>query len=165
MKFTSNLFARPAARRWSSPIVRDGWSVRSRAPAGQGDIILLGLREFQDEKADVIMKYAADEARNLKVVRHCAFRLCFHRTSHICFTVARRPRRDCCSHSDRSTANCPIRPKSTRRTRSERRASSTRTSSSRRSRRAYCTHGPQRHQAAASALSNGRSQEIGFRWW
>merc|ERR1711998_772750 len=34
---------------------------------GQGDIILLGLREFQDEKADVIMKYAADEARNLKV--------------------------------------------------------------------------------------------------
>merc|ERR1712216_521963 len=41
--------------------------MRRRVWIGQGDIILLGLREFQDEKADVIMKYAADEARNLKV--------------------------------------------------------------------------------------------------
>lgn len=32
----------------------------------QGDIILVGLREYQDEKADVILKYLADEARNLK---------------------------------------------------------------------------------------------------
>jgi len=32
----------------------------------QGDIILLSLREFQDDKADVIVKYTADEARNLK---------------------------------------------------------------------------------------------------
>ena len=31
-----------------------------------GDIILLGLRDFQDEKADVILKYLADEARSLK---------------------------------------------------------------------------------------------------
>mmetsp|Transcript_14108 Transcript_14108/g.34289 ORF Transcript_14108/g.34289 Transcript_14108/m.34289 type:complete len:144 (-) Transcript_14108:272-703(-) len=31
-----------------------------------GDIILVSLRDFQDEKADVILKYAADEARNLK---------------------------------------------------------------------------------------------------
>ena len=31
-----------------------------------GDIILLSLREFQDERADVIHKYTADEARNLK---------------------------------------------------------------------------------------------------
>ena len=31
-----------------------------------GDIILLGLRDFQDTKADVILKYSADEARNLK---------------------------------------------------------------------------------------------------
>lgn len=31
-----------------------------------GDIILLGLRDFQDTKADVILKYTADEARNLK---------------------------------------------------------------------------------------------------
>lgn len=32
----------------------------------QGDIILLGLRDFQDEKADVILKYNAEEARNLR---------------------------------------------------------------------------------------------------
>ena len=32
----------------------------------QGDIILLSLREFQDDKADVIVKYTADEARNRK---------------------------------------------------------------------------------------------------
>merc|ERR1739848_869073 len=30
------------------------------------DIILVGLRDFQDEKADVILKYNADEARSLK---------------------------------------------------------------------------------------------------
>ena len=30
------------------------------------DIILIGLRDFQDEKADVILKYTADEARQLK---------------------------------------------------------------------------------------------------
>jgi len=32
----------------------------------QGDIILLGLREFQDQKADIILKYDGDEARSLK---------------------------------------------------------------------------------------------------
>ncbi len=32
----------------------------------QGDIVLISLREYQDEKADVILKYTADEARNLK---------------------------------------------------------------------------------------------------
>ncbi|GAB5365662.1 hypothetical protein AAMO2058_001077200 [Amorphochlora amoebiformis] len=32
----------------------------------QGDIVLLGLREFQDDKADVIHKYGPDEARILK---------------------------------------------------------------------------------------------------
>ncbi|KAK8807652.1 hypothetical protein WA171_000605 [Blastocystis sp. BT1] len=31
-----------------------------------GDIVLIGLRDFQDDKADVIMKYTADEARQLK---------------------------------------------------------------------------------------------------
>jgi hypothetical protein len=36
----------------------------------QGDIILLSLRDFQDDKADVIVKYTADEARNLKVRFH-----------------------------------------------------------------------------------------------
>ncbi|KAG0009165.1 Translation initiation factor 1A, partial [Podila clonocystis] len=32
----------------------------------QGDIILLSLRDFQDDKADVILKYNTEEARNLK---------------------------------------------------------------------------------------------------
>lgn len=32
----------------------------------QGDIILLSLRDYQDEKGDVILKYTADEARSLK---------------------------------------------------------------------------------------------------
>ncbi|KAI9103300.1 hypothetical protein DFS34DRAFT_361548 [Phlyctochytrium arcticum] len=32
----------------------------------QGDLILLGLRDFQDAKADVILKYTPDEARMLK---------------------------------------------------------------------------------------------------
>lgn len=31
-----------------------------------GDIVLLGLRDFQDDKADVILKYMPDEARLLK---------------------------------------------------------------------------------------------------
>lgn len=35
----------------------------------QGDIILLSLREFQDGKADVIVKYTADEARNRKSIQ------------------------------------------------------------------------------------------------
>lgn len=33
---------------------------------GVGDIVLIGLRDFQDDKADIIMKYTADEARLLK---------------------------------------------------------------------------------------------------
>lgn len=32
----------------------------------QSDIILVGLRDYQDARADVILKYSADEARNLK---------------------------------------------------------------------------------------------------
>ena len=32
----------------------------------QGDIILVGLREYQDAKADVILRYNPEEARNLK---------------------------------------------------------------------------------------------------
>lgn len=31
-----------------------------------GDIVLISLREFQDDKADIIHKYSADEARKLK---------------------------------------------------------------------------------------------------
>jgi translation initiation factor 1A len=40
--------------------------MRKKVWINQGDIILLSLREFQDAKADVILKYTADEARNLK---------------------------------------------------------------------------------------------------
>ena len=32
----------------------------------QGDIVLIGLRDYQDAKADVILRYNPDEARNLK---------------------------------------------------------------------------------------------------
>ena len=37
-----------------------------------GDIILVSLREYQDEKGDVILKYSADEARSLYVMVPCA---------------------------------------------------------------------------------------------
>jgi len=40
--------------------------MRKRVWISQGDIVLVGLRDYQDEKADVILKYTADEARNLK---------------------------------------------------------------------------------------------------
>ena len=39
---------------------------RKRVWINAGDIILLGLREYQDEKADVIFKYSPEEARLLK---------------------------------------------------------------------------------------------------
>ncbi|CAG8597961.1 8478_t:CDS:2 [Ambispora gerdemannii] len=32
----------------------------------KGDIILISLRDYQDAKADVILKYTTEEARNLK---------------------------------------------------------------------------------------------------
>ncbi|CEH13427.1 eukaryotic translation initiation factor eif-1a [Ceraceosorus bombacis] len=40
--------------------------LRKKVWINQGDIILLSLRDFQDDKADVIQKYSADEARDLK---------------------------------------------------------------------------------------------------
>ncbi|PWN91923.1 nucleic acid-binding protein [Acaromyces ingoldii] len=40
--------------------------LRKKVWINQGDIILLSLRDFQDEKADVIQKYTADEARALQ---------------------------------------------------------------------------------------------------
>lgn len=43
-------------------------AMRKREWMGVGDIILVGLRDFQDSKADVIGKYTADEARNLKML-------------------------------------------------------------------------------------------------
>ncbi|EDS30634.1 eukaryotic translation initiation factor 1A [Culex quinquefasciatus] len=40
--------------------------LRKKVWINQGDIILIGLRDYQDSKADVILKYTPDEARNLK---------------------------------------------------------------------------------------------------
>lgn len=40
--------------------------MRKKVWVNAGDVILVGLRDYQDEKADVILKYMADEARNLK---------------------------------------------------------------------------------------------------
>lgn len=33
---------------------------------GKGDVVLLGLRDYQDEKADVILKYTPADVRHLK---------------------------------------------------------------------------------------------------
>lgn len=41
--------------------------MRKKVWVGVGDIILVGLREYQDSKADVMLKYSPDEARNLKL--------------------------------------------------------------------------------------------------
>ena len=40
--------------------------LRKKVWINQGDIILLSLRDFQDGKGDVILKYSVDEARSLK---------------------------------------------------------------------------------------------------
>eukprot|EP00667_Euglena_gracilis_P025786 EG_transcript_30495 len=40
--------------------------MRKKVWVNVGDIVLLGLRDFQDSKADVILKYMADEARQLQ---------------------------------------------------------------------------------------------------
>jgi len=40
--------------------------LRKKVWINQGDIILVGLRDYQDGKADVIMKYFPEEARLLK---------------------------------------------------------------------------------------------------
>ena len=40
--------------------------MRKKVWVNAGDIVLVGLRDFQDGKADVILKYMADEARSLK---------------------------------------------------------------------------------------------------
>ncbi|KAJ8331061.1 hypothetical protein BDV3_002941 [Batrachochytrium dendrobatidis] len=39
---------------------------RKKIWIGVGDVLLLGLRDYQDTKADVILKYTPDEARLLK---------------------------------------------------------------------------------------------------
>ncbi|KAL9968585.1 hypothetical protein ACROYT_G020694 [Oculina patagonica] len=40
--------------------------LRKKVWINAGDIILLGLRDYQDNKADVILRYNPDEARSLK---------------------------------------------------------------------------------------------------
>jgi len=40
--------------------------MRKKVWVNQGDIVLVSLRDFQDEKGDIIIKYQPDEARNLK---------------------------------------------------------------------------------------------------
>lgn len=40
--------------------------MRKKVWVNQGDIVLASLRDFQDETADIIHKYTAEEARNLK---------------------------------------------------------------------------------------------------
>jgi len=40
--------------------------MRKKQWVNQGDVILIGLRDFQDEKADVIHKYSSEEARKLR---------------------------------------------------------------------------------------------------
>lgn len=40
--------------------------MRKRVWVNTGDIVLVALRDFQDEKCDVIMKYNPDEARKLQ---------------------------------------------------------------------------------------------------
>ncbi|KAG7524035.1 eukaryotic translation initiation factor 1A, X-chromosomal [Solea senegalensis] len=41
--------------------------LRKKVWINTSDIILVGLRDYQDNKADVILKYNPDEARSLKV--------------------------------------------------------------------------------------------------
>jgi len=40
--------------------------LRKKVWINNGDIILISLREYQDDTADVILKYTIDEARALK---------------------------------------------------------------------------------------------------
>jgi translation initiation factor 1A len=44
--------------------------MRKKVWVGVGDIVLISLRDFQDDKADVILKYAPEEARQLKAQGH-----------------------------------------------------------------------------------------------
>ena len=41
-------------------------SMKNRVWINNGDIILIGLRDFGDDKADVILKYYDEEAKELK---------------------------------------------------------------------------------------------------
>jgi translation initiation factor 1A len=41
-------------------------SMKNRVWINSGDIVLIGLRDFGDDKGDVILKYYDEEARELK---------------------------------------------------------------------------------------------------
>lgn len=41
-------------------------SMRKKVWINLGDIVLLSLREYEDAKADIVLKYTADEAKSLK---------------------------------------------------------------------------------------------------
>lgn len=43
-------------------------NMRKKVWVCTGDLILIGIREFQDDKADVMHKYSADEDRKLKAM-------------------------------------------------------------------------------------------------
>jgi len=40
--------------------------MRKKVWVCQGDVVLVSLRDFQDDKGDIIVKYTPEEARNLK---------------------------------------------------------------------------------------------------
>lgn len=42
--------------------------MRKKVWVSAGDIVLISLRDFQEDKADVILKYAPEEARQLKAL-------------------------------------------------------------------------------------------------
>ena len=42
--------------------------MRKKVWISAGDIVLVALRDFQDDKADIILKYSPEEARQLKAL-------------------------------------------------------------------------------------------------
>jgi translation initiation factor 1A len=46
-----------------------------------GDIVLIGLRDFQDKKGDIILKYNANEARNLMAYGELPFNVNLNETT------------------------------------------------------------------------------------
>lgn len=42
--------------------------MRKKVWINPGDVVLISLRDFQDSRADIILKYSPDEARSLKAL-------------------------------------------------------------------------------------------------
>ena len=42
--------------------------LRKKVWINPGDVVLISLRDFQDSRADIILKYTPDEARSLKAL-------------------------------------------------------------------------------------------------